>query len=313
MEFLLRRLISMIITTALVVVMIFLVFRIIPGDPALILLGTEADESQLEAMRQKLGTDRPVLEQFFRWIGGVFNGNLGESLRFTQPVLRLIGDRLVVTLPLALMAISIVMVVGIPSGLLLALYRNSLIDTLFSLLTQLGIAVPSFWAGILLMLLFSVQLGWLPIGTFTSWQEDAPAAFRSLILPAVAVALPPLAIVVRYVRNGFIDQWNQDYVRTAMSKGLSQRLIIYRHVLRNTLVPVITVLGIIFADIVSGTLVIEQVFALPGIGRLLVTAVGYRDFPLLQGLALYIALVVIGLNFLVDIAYRWIDPRIRLN
>lgn len=313
MEFLLRRLISMIITTALVVVMIFLVFRIIPGDPALILLGTEADESQIEAMRQKLGTDRPVLEQFFRWIGGVFNGNLGESLRFTQPVLRLIGDRLVVTLPLALMAISIVMVVGIPSGLLLALYRNSLIDTLFSLLTQLGIAVPSFWAGILLMMLFSVQLGWLPIGTFTSWQEDARAAFRSLILPAVAVALPPLAIVVRYVRNGFIDQWNQDYVRTAMSKGLSQRLIIYRHVLRNTLVPVITVLGIIFADIVSGTLVIEQVFALPGIGRLLVTAVGYRDFPLLQGLALYIALVVIGLNFLVDIAYRWIDPRIRLN
>lgn len=313
MEFLLRRLISMIITTALVVVMIFLVFRIIPGDPALILLGTEADESQIEAMRQKLGTDRPVLEQFFRWIGGVFNGNLGESLRFTQPVLRLIGDRLVVTLPLALMAISIVMVVGIPSGLLLALYRNSLIDTLFSLLTQLGIAVPSFWAGILLMMLFSVQLGWLPIGTFTSWQEDARAAFRSLILPAVAVALPPLAIVVRYVRNGFIDQWNQDYVRTAMSKGLSQRLIIYRHVLRNTLVPVITVLGIIFADIVSGTLVIEQVFALPGIGRLLVTAVGYRDFPLLQGLAFYIALVVIGLNFLVDIAYRWIDPRIRLN
>ena len=155
MEFLLRRLISMIITTALVVVMIFLVFRIIPGDPALILLGTEADESQIEAMRQKLGTDRPVLEQFFRWIGGVFNGNLGESLRFTQPVLRLIGDRLVVTLPLALMAISIVMVVGIPSGLLLALYRNSLIDTLFSLLTQLGIAVPSFWAGILLMMLFS--------------------------------------------------------------------------------------------------------------------------------------------------------------
>lgn len=313
MDFILRRFISMIITTALVVVMIFLIFRVIPGDPVLIILGTEADESQIEALRQKLGTDRPVIEQFIHWVSGVFSGNLGESLRFSQPVLKMITDRLMVTIPLALISMTIVVIVGIPAGILLAQYRNSIMDTVLSFLTQLGIAVPSFWAGILLMIVFSVELGWLPIGTFTSWQEDARAAFRSLILPAIAVALPPLAIVVRYVRNGFIDQWNQDYVRTAMSKGLSQRLIIYRHVLRNTLIPVITVLGIILADIVSGTLVIEQVFALPGIGRLLVTAVGYRDFPLLQGLALYIAIVVIGLNFVVDVAYRWIDPRIRLS
>ena len=313
MDFLLRRLITMIITTALVVVMIFLIFRIIPGDPVLIILGTEAEESQIEALRQKLGTDQPIHVQFLRWVAAALSGDLGESLRFSLPVSRMITDRLAVTLPLAVMAITIVIVVGIPAGVLLALYRNSAIDTIFSLATQLGIAVPSFWAGILLMLLFGVQLGWLPIGTFTSWQEDSREAFRSLILPAVAVALPPLAIVVRYVRNGFIDQWNQDYVRTAMSKGLANRVIVYRHVLRNTLIPVITVLGIIFADIVSGTLVVEQVFALPGIGRLLVTAVGYRDFPLLQGLALYIALVVIGLNFAVDLAYRWVDPRIRLN
>ncbi|MFZ6019309.1 MAG: ABC transporter permease [Chloroflexota bacterium] len=313
MDFLLRRLIAMIITTALVVVMIFLIFRVIPGDPVLIILGTEAEESQIEALRQKLGTDQPVHVQFLRWVTAALSGDLGESLRFSLPVLKMITDRLAVTLPLAVMAITIVIAVGIPAGVLLALYRNSAIDTLFSLATQLGIAVPSFWAGILLMLLFGVQLGWLPIGTFTSWQENSREAFRSLILPAVAVALPPLAIVVRYVRNGFIDQWNQDYVRTAMSKGLANRVIVYRHVLRNTLIPVITVLGIIFADIVSGTLVVEQVFALPGIGRLLVTAVGYRDFPLLQGLALYIALVVIGLNFGVDLAYRWVDPRIRLN
>lgn len=313
MDLLLRRFFSMIITTALVVVMIFLIFRIIPGDPVLIILGTEAEESQIEALRQKLGTDRPLAEQFIRWVRGALSGDLGESLRFSQPVSRMIADRLAVTLPLAVMSITIVIVLGIPAGILLAQYRNSILDGLLSLLTQLGIAVPSFWAGILLMLVFSVQLGWLPIGTFTSWQEDSRAAFRSLILPAVAVALPPLAIVVRYVRNGFIDQWNQDYVRTAMSKGLSRRLVTYRHVLRNTLIPVITVLGIIFADIVSGTLVIEQVFALPGIGRLLITAVGYRDFPLLQGLALYIAVVVIGLNFVVDLAYRWVDPRIRLN
>lgn len=313
MDFLIRRLVSMIITTALVVVMIFLIFRVIPGDPVLIILGTEAEESQIEALRQKLGTDRPPLEQFAQWVGNAISGNFGESLRFSQPVLKMITDRLTVTLPLALMSITLVIAVGIPMGVLLALYRNTWLDGLFSILTQIGIAVPSFWAGILLMLLFSVQLGWLPVGTFTNWQEDARAAFRSLILPAVAVALPPLAIVVRYVRNGFIDQWNQDYVRTAMSKGLPQRLIVYRHVLRNTLIPVITVLGIIFADIVSGTLVIEQVFALPGIGRLLVTAVGYRDFPLLQGLALYIAIVVIGLNFVVDVIYRWVDPRIRLS
>lgn len=313
MDFILRRFISMIITTALVVVMIFIIFRVIPGDPVLIILGTEAEESQIEALRQKLGTDLPVTEQFVRWIGGVFSGNLGESLRFSQPVLKMIAERLMVTLPLAFISMTIVVAVGIPAGILLAQYRNSIMDAVLSFLTQLGIAVPSFWAGILLMIVFSVELGWLPIGTFTSWQEDARAAFRSLILPAIAVALPPLAIVVRYVRNGFIDQWNQDYVRTAMSKGVSRRLIVYRHVLRNTLIQVITVLGIILADIITGTLVIEQVFALPGIGRLLVTAVGYRDFPLLQGLALYIAIVVIGLNFVVDVAYRWIDPRIRLS
>lgn len=303
----------MIITIALAVVMIFLIFRVIPGDPALILLGTEADESQLTAMRQKLGTDRPILEQFLRWAGGALSGSLGESLRFSMPVLSLIGDRLRVTVPLALMAMAIVILAGVPSGLLLGVYRNTPIDTFFSFLTQLGIAVPSFWAGILLMLLFSVQLGWLPIGTFTHWEQDAQAAFRSLILPAVAVSLPPLAIVVRYVRNGFIDQWHKDYVRTARSKGLPYRLVVYRHILRNTLIPVVTVLGIVFADVVTGTLVVEQVFALPGIGRLLVTAVGYRDFPLLQGLALYIALVVSVANFAVDVTYRLIDPRIRLN
>ncbi len=303
----------MVITTTLVVVMIFVIFRVIPGDPALIILGTEADERQIEAMRQRLGTDRPIAEQFLRWVSGAVRGDLGESLRFSQPVTRMIANRLTVTVPLAILSISIVILVGIPLGVLLALYRNSFLDGVISLITQLGIAVPSFWAALLLMIVFGVQLGWLPIGTFTSWEEDAREAVRSLILPAIAVALPPLAVVVRYVRNGFLDQATQDYVRTALSKGLPQRMVIYRHILRNTLIPVVTVLGIIFADIVSGTLVVEQVFGLPGVGRLLFTAVGFRDFPLLQGLALYIALVVIGLNFVVDLTYGWIDPRVRLS
>lgn len=310
-SYLIRRLGSMIITTLLVVVMIFFIFRVIPGDPALIVLGTEADDAQLAALRSRLGTDRPLPDQFAGWLFGALRGDLGVSLRFNQPVATMIVDRLAVSVPLALLSIALVIAVSIPLGALLALARSRLVELSFSYLSQLGMAVPSFWAALLLMMLFGVALRWIPLGETVNWQRDAAASLRALTLPAIAIALPGIAIVARYVRGGLVDQLRQNYMRAALSKGLSFRRAVYRHALRNALMPVTTVLGVIFADIVAGAVIIETVFALPGIGLLLVTAVGYRDFPLIQGLALYIAVVVVVLNFAVDLLYRVIDPRVR--
>lgn len=303
----------MIITMLLVVVMIFFTLRVIPGDPALIALGIEADESQLAALRSQLGTDRPIAEQFASWLLGALQGDLGISLRFKQPVTKLIVDRLTVSIPLALLSITLVIAVSIPLGVLLALARNRFVELSFSYLSQLGMAIPSFWAALLLMLLFGLALRWIPLGETVNWQRDVAASLRALALPAVAIALPAIAIVVRYVRGGLVDQLRQNYVRTALSKGLSFNRVVYRHALRNALMPITTVLGVIFADIVAGTVIIETVFALPGIGLLLVNAVSYRDFPLIQGLALYIAAVVVALNFVVDLLYRVVDPRVRLG
>jgi len=303
----------MIITIALSVVMIFFVFRVIPGDPAIIILGTEADEAQIAALRSQLGTDRPVLEQFITWASGALRGDLGVSLRFNRPVAEMLTNRLRVTAPLALYSITLAVLVSIPLGVALALIRAQAVNLVFTYLSQLGMAVPSFWAALLLMSIFGVGLRWIPLGETVDWERDVAASLRALTLPAIAIALPVIAIVTRYVRGELLDQLSQNYMRTALSKGLSFYQAVYRHALRNALISVTTILGILFANIVAGTVVVEQVFALPGVGLLLVTAVGYRDFPLVQGVALYIALVVAILNFVVDLLYRVIDPRVRLH
>jgi len=313
MSYILRRLGTMIITIALSVVMIFFVFRVIPGDPAIIILGTEADEAQIAALRSQLGTDRPVLEQFITWASGALRGDLGVSLRFNRPVAEMLTNRLRVTAPLALYSITLAVLVSIPLGVALALIRAGAVNLVFTYLSQLGMAVPSFWAALLLMSVFGVGLRWIPLGETVDWERDVAASLRALTLPAIAIALPVVAIVTRYVRGELLDQIGQNYMRTALSKGLSFYRAVYYHALRNALISVTTILGILFANIVAGTVVVEQVFALPGVGLLLVTAVGYRDFPLIQGIALYIALVVAILNFVVDLLYRVIDPRVRLH
>ena len=313
MSYVLRRLGTMVITTATTVVMIFFIFRIIPGDPAIIILGTEADEAQIAALRSQLGTDRPVVEQFIMWSSHALRGDLGVSLRFNRPVAEMIASRLRVTAPLAIYAITLVVLVSIPLGVALALIRTKTVNLAFSYLSQLGMAVPSFWIALLLMSVFGVGLRWFPLGETVDWERDVASSLRALTLPAVAIALPAIAIVTRYVRSGLVDQLSQNYMRTALSKGLSFYRAVYGHAMRNALMPVTTVLGILFADIVAGTVVVEQVFALPGIGLLLVTAVNYRDFPLVQGIALYIALVVVILNFVVDLLYCVVDPRVRLH
>lgn len=303
----------MVATIALVMVATFLIFRVIPGDPALIILGTEADEAQLAAMRTRLGLDRPLTEQFLDWVLGVLRGDLGMSFRFNQPVAQLIRVRLGVTVPLALLALTLVIVVAIPLGIASALVRGRVAEVVFAYTSQIGMAAPSFWVGLLLMVVFGVQLRWIPLGGIVAWDKDFWGSLRTLVLPAIAVALPPIAVVTRYVRAGLIDQLQQPYLRTALSKGLSFRAAIFRHALRNALAPVVTVLGIVFADIVAGTIIVEQVFSLPGVGMLLLSAVGFRELPLLQALTLYIAVVVVLLSFIVDLSYRLVDPRVRLR
>jgi len=313
MHYVVRRLLTLLLTVLFVLLLTFAAFRIIPGNPALAILGTEATEAQIELLEAKLGTNRPLAEQFTDWLAAAFRFDFGESLRFAEPVARLIGSRLPVTVSLAAMALGITVSFGIPLGIIAAGARGKAADLLVSIGTQLGLAIPSFWMGILLILVFGLALKWFAVSTFTPWSENPWLAFKSLLLPAVALAIPQIAIVVRYLRNSLLEQLGQDYVRTARSKGLRESAVLFRHVLKNALLPVMTILGINFGEVLAGSLVVEQVFTLPGIGTLLITAIGNRDYPLVQGLVAFIAFTVIAINFAVDLSYRWLDPKIRLR
>ncbi|MHA7964461.1 ABC transporter permease [Paenibacillus sp. CAU 1782] len=313
MSYAARRSVSLLLTMLFVVLLTFSVFRVIPGNPALTILGVEASDEQIRMLEEKLGTDRPLGDQFLGWLRGIAVLDFGESLRFSEPVISLIGDRLPVTLSLAVLAMVITIVGAIPLGILAARARGKTMDLIVSIGTQLGLAIPSFWMGIILISIFGLALKWVSVSTFTGWSENPWLTFRSLILPATALALPQIAIVVRYLRTTMLEQISLDYVRTARSKGLAEKRIHYRHVLKNALLPVITIIGIQFGEMLAGSLVIEQVFTLPGFGSLLITAIGNRDYPLVQGLVLIIAFTVITINFLVDLSYRWLDPQISLK
>ncbi|MBH5316976.1 ABC transporter permease [Paenibacillus sp. GSMTC-2017] len=312
-SYVLRRLGTLLLTVVFVILLTFFAFRIIPGNPALAILGTEASEEQIEALLAKLGANQPLYEQFFHWLQDLAIFELGESLRYSQPVLELIADRIPVTVSLAFMSFGLTIVIAIPLGITAARARGKFIDLVISIGTQLGLAIPSFWSGIMLILVFGLALKWFSISNFVPWSEDPWLAFKSLLLPSIAIAIPQVAIIVRYLRTTMLEQLNLDYVRTAYSKGLSDFTIYFRHVLKNALIPVITVAGMNFGEIVAGSLVIEQVFTLPGLGRLLITAIGNRDYPLVQGIVLIVAFAVVLINFVVDLSYRWLDPKIRLK
>ncbi|REK76045.1 ABC transporter permease [Paenibacillus paeoniae] len=308
-----RKSFTLLLTLAFVLLLTFFAFRIIPGNPASAILGMEASQEQISELEQKLGIEGPLHLQFFRWAGGVIQLDFGHSIRFSEPVLSLIASRLPVTLSLAAMSLAITLLVALPLGIAAARARGRFADLFISLTSQLGLAIPSFWMGIVLILVFGLTLKWFTVSTFVPWSENAWLALKSLTLPAIALAVPQIAIVVRYLRTTMLEQMNEDYVRTAKSKGLSNANVYYKHVLRNALIPVVTVVGINFGEILAGSLVIEGVFTLPGMGRLLMTAIGNRDYPLVQGMVLLIAFTVIIINFVVDLSYRWLDPKIRLK
>jgi peptide/nickel transport system permease protein len=306
-----RRLIALLATLALSSVVIFTCMEVLPGDPAQVMLGTNARPDTLEALRRQLGLDRPPIERYLDWIGGLAAGDLGQSYTYATSVASLVAERLAVSLPLALLSLLLATAIAIPLGAIAAARRNSLTDTGIMAGTQLGIAVPNFWFAMLLVLVFSIGLRWLPAGGFPGWSGGLWPGLRALILPAVALALPQAAILARVMRSALLETLGEDYVRTARAKGLTDRQALWRHALRNALIPVVTILGLQFAFLVAGTIVIENVFFLPGLGRLLLQAVNQRDLIVVQSVVLLLVAGVILVNFVVDLAYAVIDPRLR--
>ena len=311
LTFLARRFFSLLVTMVVASLVIFVVLEVLPGDSALLILGIEAQEDTLAALREQLGLDRPAPVRYAAWLGGLVTGQLGTSHTYAVSVGELVAARLGITLPLALLSIVISTALAVPLGMFAATRHNRIGDYGVMGFCQLGMAVPNFWFGILLVLLFAVKLGWFPAGGFPGWEAGVGAGLWALLLPAVALALPEAAILARVTRSAVLDTLSADYVRTARAKGVAERAILIRHVLRNALVPMSTILGLQFAFLLAGSIVVENVFFLPGLGRLIFQAVSQRDIIVVRDVAVLLVGLVVAINFLVDIAYGLIDPRPR--
>lgn len=291
----------------------FGVFQILPGDPVRTMLGTEADPTQIENLRSELGLNRPLYEQYTDWMKGLLTGELGNSIRFSMPVKDLLFDRLPVTMSLAGLTLVFVLLISLPLGMFAARRQNKFSDISLSTVTQVGMAIPSFWLGMILILYIGMQFSFFKISGYIPWTQSVAGALSTLILPALTIAIPQIAVNFRYVRTAILEQVQLDYVRTVRSKGMSEQNVMYKHVLKNSMIPILTVFGLIMAEVVAGTIIVEQVFSLPGVGQLLITAISNRDFPLVQGIVMYITVAVVMINFTVDILYSVLDPRIRLR
>ena len=308
-----RRVAAFVATLFFVSVLVFVVVRVLPGDPALVIIGAEGSPEAAARLREALGLNRPIPAQYAEWLARALRGDLGVSLQYGVPVGRLIVSRLPVTIPLTLMAAALMVSVAVPLGLYAARRHRRAGDYLAMIVSQIGIAIPGFWAGLLLILLFSVHLGWVQSGGFAGWSGGVWAGVRSLLLPAVALGLFQTAVLVRATRSSVLDVMREDYVRTARAKGLSERAVIGKHTLRNALIPIVTVAGLQLGQLMAGAIILESVFALPGLGRLALGAITARDLPLVQGVTLFVASTIVLINFAVDLLYTVLDPRIRYD
>lgn len=309
--FLAKRIIAFALTMLASSLIIFTVLEVLPGDPAAVILGVNAREDTLNALRNELGLDRSAPARYVSWLGDLLQGNLGRSYTYDVPVTDLIAERISLSLPLAILAITLSTAIALPVGTFTAARRGSLLDAFIMGTTQVGVAVPNFWFALLLILLFSVQLGWLPAGGFAGWQEGPWPGLASLLLPALALALPQAAILARLTRSAVIESIDEDYMRTARAKGLSKGKAIRRHALPNAMIPVVTVMGFQFSFLIAGTIIIENVFYLPGIGRLIFQAIAQRDLIVVKNLVVLLVATVVTVNFIVDLLYFWLDPRLR--
>jgi peptide/nickel transport system permease protein len=309
LDFLLRRLSAALVTLVLASVVVFAVLEILPGDPALVMLGTEARPDTLAALRAKLGFDRPAPERYVSWIAGLLTFDLGNSHAYGTPVSKLILDRLVVTLPLAAMALTFSMCVAIPLGVFAASRRGRAGDWLVMSFSQLGISIPNFWFGILLALVFAVALKLFPAGGFPGWSTDFAGSLHALILPALSLSLPEIAILSRVTRSSMLDTLREDYVRTARAKGVAERDVLMRHALRNALIPIVTIAGLLAGFLVAGAIIVETVFYLPGVGKLVFDSINNRDLIVIKNVVLLLTILVLVVNLIVDMIYAILDPR----
>ena len=295
-------------------ILVFSFVHLIPGDPAITMLGDTATEEQLEVVREEMGLKQPLTTQYVIWMSKVLRGNLGDSIFQNRPVMACIIESSETSLLLGVMAMILILIISLPVGILSAVKANTWVDQTISSVAMFFASVPAFWLGLNLMLLFAVRLLWLPSSGFPSIVNTGNwSNIRYLILPAVAIAIPNTALIVRMTRSSMLDVIKEDYVRTAHSKGLSENRVYIKHVFRNSLIAVVSSLGFVFASLISGTVVTESVFALPGIGNLLITSINLRDYPLIQGIILVIALIFMVINLIVDIINARLDPRIRYS
>ncbi|MES9683962.1 nickel ABC transporter permease [Gottfriedia acidiceleris] len=304
-QYILNRIISAIIVIFGISILSFFLIHLIPGDPVKIMLGLNASPEQVSKLTHHLGLDKPLLVQYLQYINNVFHGDFGTSLKTGRPVLTEILDRFPETIKLAATGMVFAVIIGIALGVLAAKYKDTIIDTFCTGLATLGVSIPSFWLGILLILVFLVKLSWFPIADGTG--------LRSLILPAITLGVVMSTMISRLTRNGMVEVLSNDFIRTARSKGLEERHILFRHAFRNVLIPIITVIGLQIAALLGGTVIIEQVFNWPGLGTLSIGAIMSRDFPMIQGTVLFMGVVYVSVNILVDIVYSLIDPRVKLN
>ena len=311
LRFAFRRLLSLGLSLAVASLVIFLVIEVIPGDPASFMLGLNASPDTVAALRAELGLEGGLFERYLAWAGGMLTGDFGTSYTYRVPVAQLVLDRLGVSLPLALLAVALSTAIALPVGVAAAAWRGRAPDYGIMAATQLGIAIPNFWFGMLLVTVFAVGLGWFGAGGFPGWEAGIGPGIKALTLPAVALALPQASILARVLRSALIETLGQDYIRTARAKGLTEGQALRRHALRNALIPVLTILGLQFSFLLAGAIIIENVFFLPGLGRLIFQGITQRDLIVVESVTMLLVAAVIVVTFLVDIAYAWADPRLR--
>jgi peptide/nickel transport system permease protein len=311
--FLLQRLLIGLATLLVASMVVFAVMEILPGDPALLMLGMNASPEALSTLREQMGLNQPVIVRYLDWIGGLAIGDFGRSYTYSSPVIDLIAERAAVSLPLALMSLVLSTVIAIPVGLYSASRRGKLSDSLAMGTAQVGVAIPNFWFALLLIYVFAVWLRLVPAGGFPGWNAGIWPGVKSLILPAVALALPQAAILARVTRSALLEVLGEDYIRTARAKGMPRRTVLWRHALRNAMIPVLTILGLQFAFLLAGTIIIENVFYLPGLGRLVFQAITQRDLIVVEGVVMLLVATVVVVNLLVDLAYAFVDPRLRIR
>ena len=313
LEFLTKRAAISIATLFVISLIVFTGVRLIPGDPARVMGGTDADPAGLEEIREKYGLKDPIVLQYLRWAGLALRGDLGESIRTREPVVKTVARKLPITIELAWLSVLIAVGIAIPAGVFSATRRNTIWDLLANGVSLCGLSIPSFWLGIMLILFLSVRLGWLPASGFVPLWEDPIGNVTRMIMPAFVLGTGLAAVLMRQTRNSMIEVLSADYIRTARSKGLTGRAVVFRHAIRNGLIPVVTILGLQMGALMSGAVVTEQIFVVPGFGRLIVEAVFTRDYPLVQGVVLITASAYVFINLLVDVSYSVLDPRIRVG